>query len=182
MAHQSGSDPHWGSLQQILDGELSNLTDGDLAVENIVKVRRRLDRYSERLEHADDRTQLGRPGARDGHDDDVRPCPFDNRREVASRPVHLDAVDPTTHLCQIIVSKPNRLVRALAIVKHVADDRFPGVARAVDEHSTALVEIPQFAPYSPRQSQPPKHAEQEDEIVEKHGPRVDRQVEEKADN
>src|ERR1044071_9504060 len=57
--------------------------------------------------------------------------------EVAVAAVDAQAVDHLPLLERVVVHEPDRLVLEFEVVAYLAQQKLPGVARAVDEHATA---------------------------------------------
>src|SRR5262249_24068964 len=93
-------------------------------------------------------------------------------RQTRARAEHVDAVNRPADLTRIVVDEADRLALVEAVVAHVADDHFAGVAGTVDQHALLVLGSSELAVRPPREPYAAEHGDEQDRVDEINGPRI----------
>ena len=166
MLQRLAIQPDRRTHQQIFHREIANLTDLDLAVEDVAQVRQRLDRHLERLEQTDDRPHGRRIGRGNRNQHLVGTLPLEHGDQIVSGAKNGHAMNAASDFLAVVVDEANRLVVVPSVVLHVANDQLPGVAGAEDQDPASGLSAAeqQIAVHTSRQTQAAHQAHEQNGV------------------
>ncbi len=106
----------------------------EVAVEQLVDARHRLDRHAAAAADVDDALADARLRARHGDHDLVRRRALEDLVEVGRLPLHAHALEPHALLAGVVVEQAGRRVAQRALLQHLAHHQLPGLAGADHQH------------------------------------------------
>ena len=152
--------------QQIFDREVPDFLHVDRAADDVGELREDLDRQLERIERADDGADRAWIRVRDRDQHLARMVLRDDLLEVVARTQHWHAVDTPSDLGLVVVHEPDRLVAAIAVDLHVADDQLAGVPGPEHQDAPPLTAAGGLAVDPARETQSTEHQHEQQRVAD----------------
>ncbi len=143
-------------LEQVLDGEVPDLIDAHLSIQQFAQVGQRGDRHLVGFECADDPAPGCGVRARNRDQNLLRPGLGDDLRQPVPPAEHPNAMDARPSLRLVVINEADRAVPVRRGSLHVTDDPFAGVAGAEHQHGFLALAVAELSGQPAAESQPCK--------------------------
>ena len=163
--------------EQVLDRQVPDFRQRDLAVDHVAQRRQRLDRHLEPLERANDGANRHRIGVRNRQEDFLRAVSPQDRWQVGARADDQHAMNPQPDLRLVIVDEPDRVIAVRGARLHVAHDQLAGITGTEDQHPLARMPPRQFGQQPLAHAHGAEQEHQQQRIDDEHRSRVNRWTE-----